>query len=86
MKVTFEAGTGLHYEDCVNFMLTADRKVYAEVEVPEGASEDYGYMELKKAITENYTGSEPLEFWYDGQENQLSADAYVACDVYLDAE
>ena len=86
MKVTFEAGTGLHYEDCVNFMLTADRKVYAEVAVPEDASEDYGYMAMKNAIAEAYAGTEPLEFWYDGQEDKLSSDASADCEVYVESE
>ena len=86
MEIMIEAGTGRQFDGEVNYMLTADRKVYAEVEVPENASEDYGYMAMKNAIAEAYTGTEPLEFWYDGCENRLNPDAYIACGVYLDAE
>lgn len=51
--------------------------VMATVEVPEGASEDYGYIALKKAILEALTPSEKISasFWYDGQEANLADDA-----------
>lgn len=53
--------------------------IYAEVEVPEGASEDYGYLALKQDILRQafFAGIDrsQLAFWYDGQEDKLSPDA-----------
>ena len=86
MKVTFEAGTGREFEGAVNFMQTADKTVYAEIRVPEGASEDYGYLKLREAIADHYVERKPLEFWYDGQEDKLSSDASVDGEVYVESE
>lgn len=69
MKIQFDAtpeGNVLH---------SADNSVFAIVPVPDGASDDYGYIALKNAILAAYAGSEPLEFWYDGQEDFLAEDA-----------
>lgn len=51
-------------------------RIKASVAVPDGASEDYGYITMKRAIREvlkekGLTAS----FWYDGQEKFLDADA-----------
>ena len=79
MKIQFEAGTdaagrGINYMLCLE-----DRDLYAEIEVPEGASEDFGYFILKQEIialaADKGIGSDELEFWYDGQENNLAPDA-----------
>lgn len=83
-KIQFEAGRGQHF-DGVNLLRgEADgHNIYAEVEVPEGASEDYGYITMKKAIL----GQIPelkASFWYDGQEQYLAEDANADCEVYLD--
>lgn len=58
-----------------NVLHTLDNTIRACVEVPEGASDDYGYMAMKNAILKAYHGTEPLEFWYDGQEAFLNPDA-----------
>lgn len=83
-KIQFEAGTGKHF-DGVNLLRgEADGySIYAEIEVPEGASEDYGYITMKKAILEQLPELK-ADFWYDGQEQFLAEDANVDCEVYLD--
>lgn len=60
--------------------------IKATVEVPEGASEDYGYLAMKQAI-QKVLESEGLEasFWYDGQEQYLADDASDG-DVQIDIE
>lgn len=50
-------------------------RIKATVKVPDGASEDYGYLTMKRAIQKvlkekGLTAS----FWYDGQEKFLDAD------------
>ena len=86
MKMQFEAGIGRKY-DGVNFLIgeTDNMSVYAEVEVPEGASEDYGYLTMKKAILERLPDA-GIEFWYDGQEQFLAEDAAADCPVYVEIE
>ena len=83
-KIQFEAGQGQHF-DGVNLLRgEADGySIYAEIEVPEGASEDYGYLTMKKAILEKIPELK-ADFWYDGQEQCLADDANVDCEVYLD--
>ena len=81
-RLQFEAGTGKVFGS-VNFLHCDD--VYAEIEVPAGASEDYGYLTLK----ENILQAIPWErccFPYDGQEQHLSPDAAADGDVYLEFE
>ena len=77
MKIQFEAGTnangrGINYLICMD-----DKDLYAEIEVPEGASEDFGYFVLKQEIIAKAAekGIGDLEFWYDGQEDKLAPDA-----------
>lgn len=81
-RLQFEAGTGRH-SGGVNF-LQADG-IYAEVEAPAGASEDYGYLTMKRAILQAMPGEE-LAFPYDGQEQHLAPDAAADCSVWLDIE
>ena len=79
MKMQFEAspdGNVLWGEDEV-------MRITATVEVPEGASEDFGYITMRKAIQERFPGKK-FSFWYDGQENYLAADA--AADVAVDID
>ena len=62
--------------------------IMAEVEVPEGASEDYGYLTMKEAILAHKDQIpadvfERLEFQYDGQEQYLAEDASAECEVDL---
>lgn len=86
MKFQFESGEGRHFAGAVNYLISTDRSVYAECSVPNGASEDYGYIALKNAILGNYQGAEELSFWYDGQEQFLSADACAECEVYVEVD
>lgn len=84
VPVSFEAGEGRHFTGGVNYMRSQDGRIYAEIAVPDGASEDYGYLTMKNAITAAY--HDPLIFWYDGQEENLAADADVKAPVYVDIE
>jgi len=88
MKVSFEAGTGRYFDGGVNYIQTEDGKLYAECQVPEGASEDYGYKKLAfvMMLEGKLKGIEPeyMTFWYAGQEDNLSKDADVNCAVYVE--
>lgn len=55
------------------------------IEVPEGASEDYGYLTMKEAILAELTDEEKeaVSFWYDGHEQGLEEDASADADVDL---
>lgn len=87
-KVQFEAGTGIHFDGGVNFLQSLDGSLYAECPVPDGASEDYGYLTLKAALLNACTNAGidtgTLSFWYDGQETHLAPDAYAACETWVD--
>lgn len=78
---SFEAGQGLHVSGCVNYMCCPDLHpdIYAEIEVPDDASEDYGYLFLKQEIIKQAAAAgidrSQLSFWYDGQESSLFPDA-----------
>ena len=87
MKIQFEAGTSVHGDYGVNFLFSPDkdRTLYAECPVADGCSDDYGYMALKADIIAQAAEkgiTEPLEFWYDGQEQYLEDDARA--DVKVD--
>lgn len=80
-KLQFEA-----YEDG-NTLYSLDGTIRATVKVPEGASDDYGYLAMKAAILKAYKGDEELAFWYDGQEQYLAADAKDGePEVYVEEE
>ena len=83
MKMQFEAGEGKHFSGAVNFVF--GNGIYAEIEVPEGASEDYGYITMKRAIMERCPDL-GAEWMYDGQEQFLAPDAAADADVYVDVE
>ena len=65
-------------------------KITASVTVPEGASEDYGYLTMKSAIMMELDmreiDTEYIDFQYDGQEDSLADDADAEADVLLDIE
>lgn len=84
MRMIFEAGSGRHFQGGVNYLISEDRRIYAECAVPDGASEDYGYLTMKQAILA--AGVSGLVFPYDGQESWLDADAAADCEVYTDIE
>lgn len=58
-----------------NVLFSLDGTIRATVRVPEGASEDYGYLAMRQAILAAWNGTEELSFWYDGQEELLASDA-----------
>lgn len=83
IKITFEAGTSRNGDHGVNYMMPApganSPELYAEIPVPEGADEEYGYLTLKdeiihQAVAQNIDPA-TLAFWYDGQEHLLSSAA-----------
>lgn len=84
MKIQFMAGENGNYFEGEN----EEIRIFAEIEVPEGASEDYGYLDLKDAVVERLTemgiGLDGIEFQYDGQEQFLEEDARTGEDVYVD--
>lgn len=79
MTINFEAGEGRDITGGVNYMICLDNPdLYAEIAVPEGASEDYGYFALKQMImnkAQELGIDSHLEFWYDGQEDSLEPDS-----------
>ena len=84
MIISFEAGQGKHFPGWVNFMKSDDGSVYAEVSVPDGASDDFGYLTLKDAFRDAYKGKEPLTFWFDGMEKFLEPDAHDGNQIYVE--
>lgn len=72
-RIQFEATTE------GNILHTVDNVICATVKVPEGASEDYGYMTMKNAIIKALAErgiTEEIEWWYDeASEANLEADA-----------
>lgn len=81
MEMQFEAtpdGNILWGED-------AEMRIMACVAVPDGASEDYGYLTMKKAILAKCPGKK-FDFPYDGQEQYLEEDASAEAPVDLDIE
>ncbi len=89
MNLSFQSGEGRHFNGGVNFMIGKDAGVilYAECPVPEGASEDYGYITLKQAIEAKIEGRGlDVRFWYDGQEQYLEPDAHADCETWTDCE
>lgn len=91
MKAQFEAGEGRQFNGTVNYIWYREDgySLYAEIQVPEGASDDYGYLTLKQAILkalEEKGISTDIEFWYDGQEQFLDPDAAADGDVFCEVE
>ncbi len=82
IPVHFFAGEGRKYAD-VNYLLSDDGKLYAEVEYPEGASDDYGYLTMVRALKDHSFG---YSFQYDGQESNLADDAAADCEVYVEVD
>ena len=92
MKIQFFVGDGNYYSGAVNY-LTGEGdgySVYAEVEIPDGASDDYGYLSMKKAIIDTATDcgidTSAWVWQYDGQEQHLAQDASAHCKVYVEVE
>lgn len=87
IEIQFESGEGIHFRGGVN-MLVNRSGIYAECPITDDASDDYGYLTLKKAILakmeELNLKTDNLVFWYDGQEQFLDPDASADCEVYVD--
>ena len=87
IKLSLEAGTSRHGDHGVNYLLGCDgtHTLYAETPVPDGCSDDYGYMALKadilKQAEERGLPADSLSFWYDGQEDMLEEDARADCEI-----
>ena len=79
MKMQFEAGNGVN----ILWGEDAEKKIVAEIDIIPGCSEDFGYMTMKKAIIERYP-EETFDFWYDGQEEFLAADAWAPREVRVE--
>lgn len=91
MKMQFESGEGKHFEGGVNFLwgenATYGYYAYAEVSVPEGASDDYGYLAMKAALMARIPDRilAVMEWPYDGQEQFLDASTPVG-KIYTEVE
>ena len=90
MKLQFFAGEGREFGS-VNYVIgkSPEIDIYGEIEVHEGASEDYGFLAIKGAILMalEKMGKEPELSWpYEGQEDCLAADASVDAPVYVDID
>lgn len=80
IRINFEAGFSRNDAYVVNFMMPVpganSPDLYAEIPVPDGAEDDYGYITLKQEIVRQASAqnipAEALSFWYDGQEDLLS--------------
>lgn len=90
IEIQFESGEGIHFRGGVNLLTTRQGntiKIYAECKVPDDASDDYGYLTMKKAVLAEMSkrglATDNFVFWYDGQENFLEPDADVECEVYV---
>lgn len=62
-----------------------DMKITAEIDIIPDCSEDFGYITMKKAILERFPEKE-FDFFYDGQEQYLAADASADGEVRIDIE
>lgn len=82
LKIQFEAGV----DGNVLYGENDDLRIYACVEVPEGASEDFGYLTMKNAVLAELSEEEAenVSFWYDGFEESLNVDASADAEVELD--
>lgn len=91
LPIQFEAGNGRHFSGNVNFLISKNHSLYAECPVPDGASDDYGYVTMLTALVEAYknVGGDPgnIEPWYTTHdERNLNADAWADCEVYTEVE
>ena len=82
IRIQFEAGTSREGDYGVNYLISvpsSGEDLYAEIRVPDGASDDYGYLVLKQEIirqaAEAGIPADRLAFQYDGQEDKLAPDA-----------
>ena len=91
IRISFEAGTARYGNHGVNYMISdpnakMDPPLYAEIKVPEDASEDYGYFTLKDAIIAQADARGiyefELSFWYSAEdEENLEDDAHASGEI-----
>lgn len=86
IKIQFAAGTSRHGDYGVNYLIEVPFTLglYAEIPVPDGASDDYGYFTLKQEIlrqaaAHSITPAE-IDFWYDA-----ASEAHLEPDASADA-
>ena len=85
----FWGGEGSFFPGAVNYMISDDHSIYAEVAVPEDASEDYGYITMQKAILaalEKRNITIDIDWCFGEGEDGFPEDAAADCDVYVDID
>lgn len=92
INVMFSAGEGREFVGGCNWLMSDDRKIYAEVELPadattENTEEDFGYLTMMEAIREKVPAEvlANYEFFY-GPDFEFSADASADARVYVEYE
>ncbi len=83
IKMQFEAGADGNYLYDVE-----ERRIVAHCEVPENASEDYGYLTMKEAIIKALVDagkSVEIEWWYT-ENDKLEEDASAECEVEVELD
>ena len=88
MEMQFFGGEGRRFKS-VNYMICKDGDVsiYAEVEVPENASEDYGYLTMKDEILRRLPEDVANSIvWFYDNDDCLEDDARADCDVFVDID
>lgn len=88
MEMQFFGGEGRRFKS-VNYMICKDGDVsiYAEVEVPENASEDYGYLTMKDEIIRRLPEDVANSIvWFYDNDDCLEDDARAGCDVFVDID
>lgn len=88
MEMQFFGGEGRRFKS-VNYMICKDGDVsiYAEVEAPENASEDYGYLAMKDELIRNLPEDVANSIvWFYDNDDCLEDDARADCDVFVDID
>lgn len=88
-EIQFFSGEGRYFTGGVNYLISDDKTIYAECAVPEGATDDYGYLTMKKGIINTLglrgVGTDDIEWFYD-DDRYLEEDADAECEVFLDID
>lgn len=88
MEMQFFGGQGRRFKS-VNYMICKDGDVsiYAEVEVPEGASDDYGYLTMKHELIRRLPADVVKNIvWFYDNDSCLEEDAKADCEVFVDMD
>ena len=88
-EMQFFGGEGRVFKGGVNYLISDDKTIYAECAVPEQATDDYGYLTMKKAIIRAMESegldADEIEWFYD-DDRYLEEDADADCEVYVDID